>query len=484
MSERATPTAEGDDLVTMSRLFLTVTAFLALGLVVYDSPLAQATPAPPSPTLSWYIRTVDGATLYDMGCLSGREAHNGVLILDFGQAWLEGSTYGSIIFDPYNSFASISQIEEATKAFLTGYWNCTPSWTYITVVIGTSNYHGYTTSGHGQAWAQMVNRINDWITSPAGYASQEAVVGGNDMELSWNSAAATRSWAQGYASAGLWPYYNFGACEGCPTKDYWWWVPNNGWTLEDVWFVSWGVANAWPLPEIYLESGINADQWQYLSRWSAVNHSQRMTSKGALSQWAAAGLCCTNTPAQAWMQLWNSLNADPLTAQDLSWSTDISWNTVWSTPKITAVSDAATSALCDSGGNCVANSALSVTGSNLSTGSATASSCGPSAPLTLENTSAMVDDVNVPICRVSSDQVKFWFGAFPPGTHTLVVVREDLASPGFSFTSRLPAWYFAEGWTGSGWLTFIPMMNPNATAANVTATFMLEGGGSVVKSYV
>lgn len=33
-----------------------------------------------------------------------------------------------------------------------------------------------------------------------------------------------------------------------------------------------------------------------------------------------------NRPEQGWKQLWNALNSDPKTAQNIGWLTDIRWN--------------------------------------------------------------------------------------------------------------------------------------------------------------
>ncbi len=43
-------------------------------------------------------------------------------------------------------------------------------------------------------------------------------------------------------------------------------------------------------------------------------------------------------------------------------------------------------------------------------------------------------------------------------------------------------WYLAEGYTGAGFGTFILIQNPNASAANVTVTYMLQGGGVETRS--
>ncbi len=45
-------------------------------------------------------------------------------------------------------------------------------------------------------------------------------------------------------------------------------------------------------------------------------------------------------------------------------------------------------------------------------------------------------------------------------------------------------YYFAEGFTGNFWLTFIAIMNPGDVDANVTATFNLDGAPPVVKNLV
>jgi hypothetical protein len=46
------------------------------------------------------------------------------------------------------------------------------------------------------------------------------------------------------------------------------------------------------------------------------------------------------------------------------------------------------------------------------------------------------------------------------------------------------SWYLAEGYTGSGFGTFILIQNPSETNANVTLTYMLQGGGTVEKNVV
>jgi len=45
-----------------------------------------------------------------------------------------------------------------------------------------------------------------------------------------------------------------------------------------------------------------------------------------------------------------------------------------------------------------------------------------------------------------------------------------------------PSWFLAEGATGSFFTTFILLANPNVTPANVTMTYLREGGGTVTRT--
>ena len=289
--------------------------------------------APPA-TTSRYMATVDGPTLFNEGCSQGQAADSGFAILDFGEPWFQNGTYGTIVFDGVGSFASTAQIEAAVEQFLNGYWTCSPTSTFLRLGIGTSNFHGATSTEHGQAWGGMVAAVSTWISTPPSFASQEAARGANDLEMGWNSAAASRAWADGFSGATSLPYYDYGDCEGCPTGGAVLGVPgavvNNGWTQEDVWYVAYGAPSAYPVPEIYLTSGINAAQWQQLSLYGYINHASALFFVGALTQFQAClsgGGCpgADNTPSQGWSQLSNALNGDARTAQTLDWVSDITW---------------------------------------------------------------------------------------------------------------------------------------------------------------
>ena len=318
---------------TSDRIGRATPLLAALWLLAADIPVAWAQTAP-APTSSRYMATIDGPTLYNEGCSEGQAPIDGIVVLDFGQPSLQDGTYGTILFDARGSFASIAQIEQAVEQFLRGYWACSPTMTFVRLGIGTSNFRGATGSGHGQAWAALVDAVTGWIDSPPSYASQLAARGAIDFEMGWNTPANSRAWVEGYAMVTQTPYYNYGDCEGCPTAGAVLSIPgyglNNSWTQEDVWYVSYGVPPAFPLPEIYLTNGVNAAQWHQLSLYAHENHGAAMHFLGTMTQFqacAGSGGCpgANNRPGAGWAQLFGALNSDNRTAQQLDYSTDITW---------------------------------------------------------------------------------------------------------------------------------------------------------------
>lgn len=311
---------------------------------------------------SYYIQDETPARLYDLGCALGTRdrqnpgAQDSLVVLNFGQGWFEGgdlSRPGAGAFSPYWHYMPISAIETAVKAYIQGYWACSAEdqTSQVMVAVGTNNYGSYGSNStnqdtrrtyayaHGKAWAQMVVRLLQWVWSN-GYGRQVSVAGAIDIEwdaqlTGWNTPYITYGWVNGFND---WDnnqaiYYNFGACVGCPTSPNPGWVYSsaNPWTQYDVYRVSYGVQPAWPLPEIYATSGVNAQQWQAISRYGALYLGWPMEFAGVMTQYQACqqrGGCSgiNNTPEAGWTQLRNALNADPLTYQPiLRWITDIRW---------------------------------------------------------------------------------------------------------------------------------------------------------------
>jgi hypothetical protein len=284
---------------------------------------AVAATAPPA-TTSRYMKTTDTSVTYNEGCSAGRVLQQGLLVLDFGQPAVSGTTYGSIIFAS-NGFRSTKAVEEAAKSFLAGWWACTPADPSLTVAVGTTNYHGATNYNHGRAWGQMINNIALWLSQKR-FSTQESVAGASDLELDWNTAAASRAWADGYTAASTRAYFNYGDAAGCPPYG----SCDNGWTQDDVWYVSWGAPPAFAFPEIYTTNGSMASEWYRISLYGFSRYGGAIRISGSLTQHQAcidAGGCSgtDNTASAGWSQLYSKLNADTRTSQSLDYSSDITW---------------------------------------------------------------------------------------------------------------------------------------------------------------
>jgi hypothetical protein len=183
----------------------------------------------------------------------------------------------------------------------------------------------------------MVNSVGNWIQSH-GYSARVTVAGADDIEDDWygssdsqdqNNIGPTTQWVNGYDAYAAYAYYDYGDAGGCPTSG----TSgdsggcNNGWTQDNIWYNSWGASAAEPLPEIYY-SGM-ASEWQQISLYGYLSKGGQVFMQGSFTEWAASGYCtngCTNEPAQGWTQLYDALNADWRTAQNLPYSSDISWS--------------------------------------------------------------------------------------------------------------------------------------------------------------
>ncbi len=322
---------------------------VAIIFTVFSVSRASAVQTKPSTATSWYIYVTNNESdqtlynwMYSVGYQAGQKdfslpgTQNSLTILDFGQPWQSGTAQGVWSFNAaYGRFISASVVEESVKQFARGYYYGTSSdlQSQMRIAVGTNNYGSKTTYAHGQAWAQLVKNIGAWLlnNSPG---SQTTVRGASDIEMGYSSPTVAYSWVNGYSNIWSSPYflYNYGDSGGCPqsgtTK-----TPgkcNNNWTQENVQYVSWGAPPSYPIPEIYATTGANAKQWQQISLYSYLAHGNSIYFFGPLSQSQACaqrGGCSgtNNTPDQAWSQLWNALNGDSRTAQNMSWSTDIKW---------------------------------------------------------------------------------------------------------------------------------------------------------------
>ena len=315
------------------------------------SPVPNSAPAYSS---SYYMRTTNSQALHNIGCTKGTQdkklagAQDMVVVLDFGQPIDDSSGVEVDLFGM--GPRTTAQIAGAVEQFGLGYLACTGSDqdSHLRIGIGTSNHGPDVNFTTGRGWGDMVNTVNTWFKSK-GYFARVDAVGASDIELSWNKPnPTTLDWLDGYNSLSSYAFYDYGDAAGCPSKNYKYWTCNNSWTQEYLWYVAFGSSTSYPLPLIYAENGINAQQWAWLSQWAYTNHGVRMDFKGAFTQWQACeqfpdgcGWGLDNTPAQGWKQLFTELKSNVHTAQALAWSTDILW---WGvplsgSPSITAAED-------------------------------------------------------------------------------------------------------------------------------------------------
>jgi len=289
------------------------------------------------------METADPQVTYNLGCDLGRGAQDGtepstsVVVLDFGMPVSLGhGTYGTSLFSGPNS--TTTTIQHAAEAMARGFWTCTVQTppdllddrAPLTIGVGTSNYGSHVTYGHGRAWGRMVNQANQTLRRQ-GWSSKVAIVGASDLELSWSSPSVVRAWENGYAAAAGAPLIDFGDAAGCPPASRSCGTSAHPeWTQRDVWKASWGHAPAEPLPEIYLNDGVMAQQWYGVAQRGSDRGGSAEDFVGAMTQHAACRQTgcdpsTDNTPSQGWTQLYDALSQSDTTAQVPPFSTDISW---------------------------------------------------------------------------------------------------------------------------------------------------------------
>jgi len=156
---------------------------------------------------------------------------------------------------------------------------------------------------HGEAWARMVNRLNDWSANN-GYQDRVDLWGAWDMEPDWSSFDRADSWLHGYDADNQHPLFVNASADGCPPAG----SCNNGWSQFRVWHESWDHEPSFPLTQIYYVT--LAQQWQSISEYSYHQQNQIMRFQGAMSH----DTINTNKQAHEWLH--QELNEHPHTAQD------------------------------------------------------------------------------------------------------------------------------------------------------------------------
>ncbi len=296
--------------------------------------------------------TVDN--IYSLGQARGQayaaigETISGTVILDFGFPVYYGDVYGTELFDQ-STILNLDQIKAAVENYSTGFWYGLDGdyESFLTIIVGLNNIGSGVSVGHGEAWGNMINELNQWISEPPHkYDSQIAIRGGIDIEPSFGPAQAAIDWADGYSTTGIHEFYDFGSLGNCPEylpptePQYHYGIDPEicadtpyFWTQQELFHISWESLKAFPFPEIYHTNGKDARQWYRLSLY-AYFHYRTMTFYGTLTTFEACKRNFTdecnyiyNTPAMGHDQLYTELHNDPYdrVREPLYWMTDIYW---------------------------------------------------------------------------------------------------------------------------------------------------------------
>ena len=319
------------------------------GALIAPSAVASHSDPKPITTTSWYQDSVSESLFYDKGCNvangveSGTEPGAPLVMMSFGNPEkIDASTWGASMYSQPTQ--STVQIKQAIQQWGKGFYICLDSSlrasTDVKIGAGVTNqfpssWDRNTANNHGQQWGTMIKNANDWF-STNGYASVVRAVGGSDVELGYKGPNESRGWVDGYNSVTNTGFlYNFGDAAGCQTfssgdANSCGTTSYPGWTSADVYYVSYEVPLAFPLPQIYNTGGTNAEQWVMISQWAVNNGKGKLSFTGPLTQYQACsqvGGCSgtNNTASDAWTQMKNKMDAKPDTVSDMAKSTDIKW---------------------------------------------------------------------------------------------------------------------------------------------------------------
>lgn len=289
--------------VKLSPLFMLVLGLFSGGsfLPATIHAAVHQVPAPPY-TTSWYKSTLSTSSSYNEGCAAAK-GNPGIVVLDFGEPAYQNGTYGTIIFDQNGTFASDSAIYNVGAAFVDGAAACDQSSTKLNLSMGTSNYNGALGSSQnawysaGVAWAGMVNQLTSYATKD----HHLSVSAADDIEVEWASYTLTVQFVNGYNATTHQMFVDYGDDSGG--------VNPSPWTATEIWYVTTGAADDAVIPEIYYKVDATQD-WQPMDIWSCQNKGQPLNIIGTMAENGAGG---TNTPNQAWHQMYNAMGSNSCT---------------------------------------------------------------------------------------------------------------------------------------------------------------------------
>jgi hypothetical protein len=253
-------------------------------------------------------------------CEMGRRVPRGVVVLSFGKQVRTGANgFGKTI--------TYAEIAEIARAWAAGLGECgTGPWE---VAVSTSNSGGVTVeNGYsgGVRWAQLV------ADAAVGADPRVVMSAGVDLEPGWGPPGQARAWVDGYVATSQQRLWNFGSADGCPQTYLSKLTCNNGWTVDDViWVSSRAGGQVVAMPQLHTQSGSLARQWAVLAE-RAVRTGEPMRIAAVGVQTAACaqvrGGCPTTGESawNAWAKLRGLLDArDATRGMPLGAPRDIRW---------------------------------------------------------------------------------------------------------------------------------------------------------------
>ena len=271
---------------------------------------ARAASTPPSPTSSRYMSTTDPATAYAQGKADGQAGRRGATILDFGRPAMSGVTSGTLDFAGH--FDSDAAILTAAERYADAYYDYSPSYTVMHLMLGSSNSCGTgqpcggivcgcglqptSFTGWGQAWGRTTTALESYLRAkPSYYTTVMHGDAADDAEPGYDPAFTnTANLLAGYAASSTRPLADYGSLDGGPCC--------SAWTAAQQYQVAYGFAPDVPFGEIYYAG--QAAQWAALDHWSVVNKGHKMTMFGVLTQYPHGGY----SPSQGYTQMLTDLN--------------------------------------------------------------------------------------------------------------------------------------------------------------------------------
>lgn len=304
--------------------------------------------------------------LYEQGASALSPASDGLVVLDFGSPCYDPSNtsvYGVEMFFVATCIPDTSLVP-LVQNWISGYESQNGSGTpNLTVALGTSNSLNGVDTGAGGALtnSQLQAAGVDWYTSlvaavpTAGLHAPVTLWGASDMEQSsdgdWYGGTATEAFVDGFSSASP----ADGACvqnQAGYLVDYGDDVlggngSGDGWTVQQVYAVAWGIQVSCALPEIYYTD--MASEWEALSRWGPANGGSTIAFSGVMTEIESGSL----DPDDAW----DTLESDTQQSPSIPSVTTISW-TLQNLPQISSVTP--------DQGPLLGGTQVNISGSNLS----------------------------------------------------------------------------------------------------------------------